>query len=214
MDFYSNIKDYINGKLSASEKKMFETAMSQDPLLEEMVKEHDVYDKLADELLLKDISDKIKNQQQEIVPIQKSTKKWPFILAVLVLSLCAAFFYVGKMQKQKEYLELYNKFYYTPQAMHIRGEDEPEGSINSQQSCTYGHAYLDIGKVKKAKIELESAIENKADCIGEAKFLLALIEIKEGDISSCINRLKEIENSTDPISEKARMLLSELSDLD
>lgn len=108
-DFFEKIDDYIQGKLTDSEKQIFEAEMEKDPLLKYAVENHNLTKDVALGFLEAEVRNILEYTENKPAK-RKSTSlwKWWWIAAVFVLGLIAVVFYLGKAKKTTlQYADLY-----------------------------------------------------------------------------------------------------------
>ena len=207
-DHYSQIQDYIDGKLSGDTLKNFQAAMEADSDLRNIVENNDIYSNIADEIINKNISEKIN--------IAQAGKKDSVNVVKLIISLVAISLLIGAvvLYFNKEDLEkgraIYAEYYFEPSDTH-RGID----SIGaSDYACGKGHAYMEIDKIQKAKAVLLEDIKQGDDhCRIKSQYLLSLVLIQENDFDSAKIHLENIltQDQSD-YSEKTQELLEKISE--
>ncbi|MBK9149573.1 MAG: hypothetical protein IPM26_00640 [Saprospiraceae bacterium] len=108
-DIFEKIDDYIQGKLTDSEKQVFEAEMEKDPLLKYAVENHSLTKDVALGFLEAEVRNILKYTENEPAK-RKSTSwwKWWWMAAVFLLGLIAVVFYLGKAKKTTlQYADLY-----------------------------------------------------------------------------------------------------------
>ena len=213
-DFYSNIEDYLSGKLSEADNNAFVLAMSKDKELKNIVENNQLYSVIADEIINDDLSLLIKKNHKFISETQFKSKTnknsiWVLFLLLFSFMIGVAFYFFTKHDSQVGE-QLYAEFYFAPKDSK-RGEPSEDQNIDSGQ-CTKGHVYLELNKFKKAKIELQKSMAiNDLQCSEQSMFFLALVSLKENDYDRAEEYLKLISSGGDSGFEtKAKAILRKL----
>jgi hypothetical protein len=108
-DFFEKIDDYSQGRLTDSEKQIFEAEMEKDSLLKYAVENHSLTKDMALGFLEAEVRNILEHTENEPGNRRKTSWwKWWWMVAVFLLGLIAVVFYMGRAKKTTlQYADLY-----------------------------------------------------------------------------------------------------------
>ena len=207
-DYHSQIDDYLSGKLSGEDLNRFEEQMAIDSDLRNIVKNHDIYKRIADGIIDKGIS-------ENIIKVRKRNRSKYFIARVTLFLVAVAvsiwsYVLYSKENKSKMGKKIFVEYYFSPDDTQRGGDGQKEVEDN----CIKGHAYLEINKIDKAKAILKEDVEKgNKNCKHKSLYLLSLLSIQENEFDTARKYLNLILNGEqNDYTVKAEELLDRISE--
>lgn len=205
-ELYDTIENYLQNRLSESEKAAFEQRMSAEPALAAEVEAH----RLAREALELSIAEQMRADFKSWANDTGSTASRPkgrrismlrvWAIAASVLLLIAAFGY-WQIQQRFSSVVLANTFYDQAELSETRslnaGKNALTDALEALRKQEYGQAIYQL-----------NAIPDTSSYAADARYLMAVVHFEAGQLAQSIailQKLKSLEDKT--LAEKAEWLL-------
>lgn len=202
-DNYTKIEAYLNGKMSEEDKELFEQAMDNDNELEAVVKNKEVYDSVADEILNQEISEIIKKNQAET----SSHSKRNNLIAIAFSLVVSCFIYFVIKTKGSKGERIFAQVYSPPMGNVLRGENGNDSGM--KKDCFLAHDKLDMGDIDSAFSLFKKGIKDSDIlCKEKSYYYLGLISVKESKLDDAeIYLNKVMQSGASGYEGKAKKLL-------
>lgn len=189
-DYFIQIGDYTQGKLTKAAKQAFEMEMSSNEELRRAVENHDIMDKALDfmweedarkvameahETVVENSADSDTNQKKETKTISLS-KRLTAIAASFAILLVAGFLMMQNLINKPA--KLYAEFYVPYMGSQPRGDN----SASSLALCEQGHSLMENEQIEKAIETFKTSIQNNEACVQKSQWYLSLCYLNQNNI--------------------------------
>ena len=188
IDFFNQIEDYKQNRLSDDHQILFEEEMAKNATLKDAVANHSIVMEALDLLLEDSIRSEIKSLEAEnLISNQRSTRSFKsslsLILALIILISSWLYFILQvSKNKRRNYEDLYATHFIEFIPSRTRGPSGVlsfDGSVNMVDT---GHRLMSEGQIQLARIQFEKILEDTPGIGREkAEWLLSLCYLYEGE---------------------------------
>jgi len=191
MDFFEHIDDYLSGRLSEEDRKLFEEELKSNEALRVALGDQEIVASAIDLLIEEDIRKVIADDDIKVIDINPkndgSRRRWIGIAASLLLILGAYYFInpFGSPSQDDLYAEYFSDF--LPPT--TRGDND----VAELSICDRAHYLMTEGDLSNPKLILEEHVASEEDdCTDKSQWYLMLIYLKSGDVEKRNKLLAEI----------------------
>jgi len=201
-DYFMQVSDYVEGRLSSADKKAFETEMSYNEELRRAVENNDVMDLTLGMLWEDDARQVAERAHKEFGETNEETQGsqkqdaniFSFKKGLAVAASLAALLIIGYLIVQnvnnpnpKLYAEFYSPY---------MGDQSRGSNTNSFTAlCDQGHFLMDNEQFSEAIEAFKKSIESNEDCMQKSQWYLSLSYLRNREEHERDLLLQEIVNS-------------------
>lgn len=205
MDYFEQIDDYLNSRLSADQEALFEQELNNNEALAKAVDNHDVVSAALDMMVEDDIRSQMKPENSSVTDeVQSFPWKW---IALILTTIFVLLFILNRYQNQQvdhEHLYAINfKPYIAP------GDRGTTDVLQDAPKCDQGHYLMTRAEINQAIELLEQSIQENESCADKARWLLALAHLKTDHIAQSKAQLKSLDIQS-AYAQRAQQLLAKL----
>ena len=205
MDYFDNIDDYLNDRLSPEQKAMFDQELKNNQELARAVDNHDVVSSALELMLEEDI----RSQMTSDMPGGADVKPAPWkTVAVIIVAIFILLFILNRYQNQQVDEDRLYAAHFKPYIMH--GDRGSTSTLEGIAKCYQGHYYMTASDLDQAIIALEQSINENESCADKSHWLLGLTYLKTANIEQCKAELELVEPQSD-YYDRAQDLLSKIN---
>ena len=210
MDYFEQIDDYLNSRLSADQEALFEQELNNNEALAKAVDNHDLVSAALDMMLEDDIRAQMKPEMSSNADERHADEvtsfPWKWI-ALILTTIFVLLFILNRYQNQQvdhEHLYAINfKPYIAP------GDRGTTDVLQDAPKCDQGHYLMTRAEITQAIELLEQSIQENESCADKARWLLALAHLKTDHLAQSKAQLKSLDSQS-AYAQRAQQLLAKL----
>ena len=183
-DYFEHIDDYVEGKLTSEDHKLFEAEMDRNSSLKEGVKNYHDAKKISEGLLELDMMDTLNKLQQEESVDQKEIKtksngKWIGLAAVLAFLILAGWWFSNNADAELDKSKIYAN-YIKP----VNSDATKSIDTLGMNDFEKGKYYFSLNRFEESEqwLKLYMSIEDDKESLSECYYWLGAAHLEQWEV--------------------------------